>query len=221
MRAARTLVIAALLCMAGGVSPANELPQATPQPKGFCGSGATDPLVPEDMFGCTFTDACRAHDVCYGKCDPGGVLHGSEYCGLGELSPQRIAARRACDNRLRDDIVAANGNRMACRKMAGIYRVAVIGFGQGPFNGREVSPETLRQIVEHSPTPEHAEALYATILKLTQEGLMSPDTITVDRGRMRIDVIGTPPESRYLHDGAIVIPKRFKISELEKLQTAE
>ena len=221
MRAATALVIAVLLCMAGGLSSANDLPQAAPQPTGYCGSGATDSLVPEGMFGCTFTEACRAHDVCYGKCDPGGALHGSEYCGLGELSPQRIAARRSCDNRLREDIIRLNANRPLCRKMAGVYRGAVVLAGQGPFNGREVSLETLRRIVEHSPTPEHAEALYTTIVQLTQEGRMSADAITWDQGRMRIDLLDAPRPSRYVRDGDLVIPKRFKVSELEKLRAAE
>ena len=35
----------------------------------YCGSGFTQYLVPDDVAGCSLSEACRLHDICYGRCD--------------------------------------------------------------------------------------------------------------------------------------------------------
>ncbi len=32
----------------------------------YCGSGFTQYLVPDDVAGCSLSEACRLHDICYG-----------------------------------------------------------------------------------------------------------------------------------------------------------
>lgn len=43
----------------------------------YCGSGFTQYLVPDDVAGCSLSEACRLHDICYGRCDKDGDLYGS------------------------------------------------------------------------------------------------------------------------------------------------
>lgn len=125
-------------------------------PSGYCGSGVTEKVVPDQVFDCDIAGACEMHDVCYGKCDPGGSKEGSDYCKQSEFSPERVAAKRACDRQFYQDITKANGNKWQCKAIAGIYTAAVAIAGQGPFNGKPMSPQAMRDLVETSATPEEA-----------------------------------------------------------------
>ena len=63
-----------------------------------CGSGFTEAFVPEQRFGCKMAQACKAHDICYGACDPGASKQGSDdYCKRSEFSAERVATKQACD----------------------------------------------------------------------------------------------------------------------------
>jgi RHS repeat-associated protein len=101
---------------------------------GSCGSGWSHAFVPEDFRGLvTFTEACKKHDDCYGRCG---------------------SSKAKCDNQLRDDM------RSACRKVylsgglhfglgdcydrADIYYTAVTKLGQGPFDEAQKSCKCTR-----------------------------------------------------------------------------
>jgi hypothetical protein len=127
-----------------------------------CGSGFTAPLVPDFFFGCVFQDACKAHDVCYGACDKGGIKHGTAYCDLSEYSPERKAAKRACDSKFYADIVSMNEDKSYCKKLAAIYAGVVKVVGQGPFNGK-VTNASMDKIIRSSQTADEA-AEKATLL---------------------------------------------------------
>ncbi|MFM2075116.1 MAG: hypothetical protein RJB34_1421 [Pseudomonadota bacterium] len=153
---------------------------------GYCGSGLTESFVPEQMFGCKMSDACKAHDICYGACDPGGIKEGTDYCKQSEFSPERVAGKQACDTQLFWDISKANGNKWQCRALGGIYTTAVVIAGQGPFNGKPMPPQALKALVETSATPEEAQskfkdlALQAKANQLDLSGLQRKgNTITV------------------------------------------
>ena len=83
-----------------------------------CGSGWSENIVPDHPFGFDFTDACQAHDDCYGTCG---------------------ADKRKCDELLYDKAIAKCesyihlGNPALCRALAGTYYRAVRMFGNGPY----------------------------------------------------------------------------------------
>lgn len=186
--------------------------------EGYCGSGATNPLVPENFLGCEFSNACEAHDICYSKCDPGGSMHGSAYCGLSESSPERVAAKAKCDDVFRDQIIAINRGKKICEVFAGLYRRAVVVAGQGPFNGREISPEVLKSIVERSNTPEEAGNIYDALIGLSDSGVISADEITVRWGVIRADLLKPVDGSRYIRGDALKIPRNVDALEIQALQ---
>jgi len=64
----------------------------------YCGSGLTRSIVPEKPLGCDMSNACMKHDVCYGRCDPKGDRHGTEYCTKSEFSIPRLASKAQCDS---------------------------------------------------------------------------------------------------------------------------
>ena len=188
------------------------------QVKGYCGSGATNALVPENFMGCEFSNACKAHDVCYSKCDPGGSMHGSAYCGLSESSPERVAAKAECDDRFRDDIIAINLNRKYCEVFAGLYRRAVVIAGQGPFNGRELSPEVLQSIVERSATPAEAENIYDALIGLSDSGIISAEKVIVQGDVISADLLKPVEGPLYIRGDALKIPKKVDALEIQALQ---
>ncbi|MBN0098690.1 hypothetical protein, partial [Pseudomonas aeruginosa] len=69
----------------------------------YCGSGFTQYLVPDDVAGCSLSEACRLHDICYGRCDKDGDLYGSAYCAQSEKSEARNMSKQQCDARLQAD----------------------------------------------------------------------------------------------------------------------
>ena len=128
-----------------------------------CGSGFTEAFVPEQMFGCNMAEACKAHDICYGACDPGGSKHGTDYCKQNEFSGERVAAKQACDTQFFWDIAKTNGNKWQCRAVAGIYTSAAAIAGQGPFNGKPMPPQAMKALVETSGTPEEAMSKFKAL----------------------------------------------------------
>ena len=129
----------------------------------YCGSGFTEAFVPEQMFGCKMAEACKAHDICYSACEPGGSKHGSDYCKQSELSAERIAAKQACDTQLFWDIAKTNGNKWQCRAVGGIYSAAVVIAGQGPFDGKPMPPQAIKALIETSATPEEAVSKFKAL----------------------------------------------------------
>lgn len=137
-----------------------QMPAAARTAVDQCGSGFTEVFVPEQMFGCDMAEACNAHDICYGKCSPGGSKEGSGYCKQSEFSAERVAAKQACDRQLFWDIAKTNGNKWQCRAIGGFYTAAVVMAGQGPFNGKPMSPQAMKSLIETSTTPEEATAKF-------------------------------------------------------------
>ncbi|MEX2000509.1 hypothetical protein PAE81_00695 [Pseudomonas aeruginosa] len=123
----------------------------------YCGSGFTQYLVPDDVAGCSLSEACRLHDICYGRCDKDGDLYGSAYCAQSEKSEARNMSKQQCDARLQADIAAQNGNSRLCRAVGGVYRVFVKHLGQGPFNGREALDIYLK-VMQSAPSAADADA---------------------------------------------------------------
>jgi hypothetical protein len=83
-------------------------------PAGACGTGWTEPLVPDRFGAADFTAACQAHDACYDTCGP---------------------SKRDCDSRFRSDLRSACRRSYrkwwqfpglaACLAVAGSYSLAV------------------------------------------------------------------------------------------------
>lgn len=158
------------LCAALLVSP-----WATAQPlanentqNGHCGSGFTERFVPDQMFGCDMAQACKTHDVCYGVCGPHGSMRGSAYCKQSELSPERVATKNKCDDQFRSDISKINNGK--CDAIASIYTLAVRLFGQGPFNGKPMPPQAMRDLIETSSTPDEAVTKFKALATEAKAG---------------------------------------------------
>lgn len=183
----------------------------------FCGSGPTDPMVPESVAGCEMTLACKAHDACYARCDPGGDMHGTVYCGLSEWSPQRRAAKKLCDDKLLIDAVEMNKGDAKCKYVGAIYRRAVILLGQGPFNGRVVKNSDLLQIIERSASPEQAADIWETLQIASQNGIIDPERIWFDQSGIHAPLrSGVAP---LVPDKAIYIPSEPSREILEKIKS--
>ena len=147
------LLLLMMLCQATVIS---EAVGQTNSPK-YCGSGITSKIVPDNFMGCKFSDACKAHDVCYGKCDPGGEKYGSDYCKNSEFSFERIMAKLQCDTDLGESIKKINIESKRCSVFGGAYSAAVIVAGQGPFNGQIISPDNLNKLMETSKSSDELE----------------------------------------------------------------
>jgi hypothetical protein len=134
----------------------------------YCGSGFTEQFVPDRFIGCDFSEACKAHDICYGRCDKGGDRFGTAYCAQSEQSPERVAAKKTCDENFRQAIIKANPGKSRCEKFAGLYAGVVGVFGQGPFNGK-VPPAALDKIVANSNTTGEIRVKTETLLRLERD----------------------------------------------------
>jgi hypothetical protein len=150
--------------------------QTNPSGK-HCGSDFTENLVPDTLFGCELAKACEVHDVCYGKCNPGQPLAGSDYCKKSEFSWIRIKAKFACDANLKKDIELANKGRAECVALGSIYATAVTIAGQGPFNGRRIDQNGLRALVETTSNPEEAIAIFSHMAGRSQKGEVDLSTL--------------------------------------------
>lgn len=91
-------------------------------------------LVPNStvITGCKFESSCNQHDICYGKCLPGGTLFGQLTCD----DPVAKAARReTCDLNLRENIAQENADKRVCGMYASLYHWAVVKYGESAFHG--------------------------------------------------------------------------------------
>ena len=149
----------------------------------YCGSGFTSFLVLDEFAGCRFTEACKAHDICYGRCDPDGDLHGSEYCALPEASTPRTESKTQCDAKLAADIVAQNSGSHLCSVLAGIYRFAVKNGGQGPFNGRKAS-ELYVKVAAASLSADDAERKLDAIAQLARAEVIDIAQVNLENNKL-------------------------------------
>lgn len=151
------------------LSPANAQTSSAPVAnKDYCGSGFTEPLVPDEFWGCKMAQACKIHDVCYGKCDVGGSKHGTPYCEKSEFSVERTNAKSSCDMDFLSAISKQNNNQWKCNALAGIYATAVALGGQGPFNGKPMPKQALKDLIETSNSPDEARSKFSELAKLSQ-----------------------------------------------------
>jgi len=189
----------------GGVSAAD---------KDYCGSGFTEKWVPDQLFGCKMTNACQAHDVCYGKCDPGGSRYATPYCQKSEFSVPRFLAKMTCDGDFLSAIAEANKNQWQCNALAGIYTTAVVFGGQGPFNGRPISNESLKDLVETSVGPAEAIAKFTELAKLSQYNQI--DLSRIQRKGSELEVLTLTPQT-VSPTGSFLLPKGMKDIDIKGL----
>jgi len=123
-----------------------------------CGpDGILGHIVPNRIrvVNCELEKACNAHDICYGRCLKGGDLHGSPTCNDREAKRRR---RVKCDEALFSSIGSANGNRLACRAAASLYKNFVRLFGSTLFAGL-APPDHAREELYRAP-PHAIESEY-------------------------------------------------------------
>ena len=187
----------------------------------FCGSGWSRWFVPDSFAQCTFSEACKHHDACYGACDVGGSRAGTAYCDLPEMSLERIEGKRVCDNDFFSQIVADNNGRTLCAKLAAIYRFAVVKYGQGPFNGI-MAPDVVERIANASDTPEEAVKKFEVLDRLAAEGAIEPAKIRIKGDELSVPLrSGTAlSASEFQKRGKLVLPKGIPTESLEALQHA-
>jgi hypothetical protein len=181
----------------------------------YCGSGFTEKLVPEAPFGCQMAEACKAHDACYSKCDPGGDLYGKPYCTRSEFSTMRLKAKLACEANFYKNIDKANDGRWACKGLGAVYVAAVAVVGQGPFNGRRIQLASMEELILTSNGLEEIKLKTSTAAAWSQRGLV--DLQQMKRVQDRIEF------APLLKDGIIVGPKLdlkkgIDINALKKLK---
>jgi hypothetical protein len=181
----------------------------------YCGSGFTEKLVPEAPFGCQMAEACKAHDACYSKCDPGGDLYGKPYCTKSEFSTIRLKAKLACEATFYRNIDQANDGRWACKGLGAVYVAAVAVVGQGPFNGRRIQLASMEELILTSNGLEEIKLKTSTAAAWSQRGLV--DLQQMKRVQDRIEF------APLLKGGIIVDPKLdlkkgIDINALKKLK---
>lgn len=182
----------------------------------YYGSGFTQYLVPDDVAGCSLSEACRLHDICYGRCDKDGDLYGSAYCAQSEKSEARNMSKQQCDARLQADIAAQNGNSRLCRAVGGVYRVFVKHLGQGPFNGREALDIYLK-VMQSAPSAADADARLEAIHQLQKQGLTDAKEIRYDAERIVIP-LNRPVESPLTNGSdTLVLPRNLDRERLRQL----
>lgn len=141
-----------------------------------CGTeGIQGILVPDSTLftKCQFHNACNKHDLCYGKCLEGGSLFGKESCNDPIAKESR---RKACDTNFFNDIIEDNDDRSICKFYGKIYRLAVVKFGKGNFNGREIE-ELAKSAFDKGDI--EAEKFYKN-LSIVQEATFSPRSLKLD-----------------------------------------
>lgn len=142
-----------------------------------CGTkGIQGILVPDStLFSkCYFHEACDTHDLCYGRCLKGGDLFGKELCNDPIAKESR---RNTCDTNFFNDIVEDNNGRSICKFYGKIYRFAVVRFGKGNFNGKELEDMALSAFEKGEV---EAEEFYIN-LSIVQEATFSPQIIKLDQ----------------------------------------
>lgn len=144
-----------------------------------CGTeGIQGILVPNSTLftNCSFLEACNKHDTCYGKCLEGGALFGKETCND---SIAKEAGRNSCDTNFFNNIIEDNDERAVCKFYAKIYRFAVVKFGKGNFNGREI--EKIAKLSFDKGELE-AERFYQRLSKI-QGDSFSPQSLKFDSAK--------------------------------------
>lgn len=182
-----------------------------------CGSGFTENFIPENLLGCKFGDACKAHDVCYGRCDIGGDLYGSDYCTKSEFSIQRLNSKAKCDISFYAAIDENNNNKMICRRIGAIYTSAVVIAGQGPFNGIPPPPDVISKIALSSRSPEEAGEKLRSLASLSQRGEIDFSMLELQEDKLIIQLNDPLFKNRFNKNGMLVIPNGTAIPQIKSL----
>lgn len=182
----------------------------------YCGSGFTKIFVPEKFAGCDFSEACKQHDICYGRCDKHGDLYGSNYCKKSEQSVERKESKKQCDIKLRQDII--NNNQGKCKFFARLYEIVVDIAGGGPFNGHPAQ-ELYLAISETSESPEQAIQKLETIQKLVLEKKLKIEDITYNENQIILPLDIQNKGSELIQKNTrIIIPNDISIDNLRNLE---
>ena len=190
------------------------------QKRTYCGSGWTESIVPDKFAGCELTEACRLHDICYGRCDPDGDLYGSAYCELSEQSEARKMSKQQCDQRLHDDIAAQNKSNRVCSGIGSFYQYVVKKVGQGPFNGREQLPLYL-QVYDSSGSAIEANRKFDAIVTMKQRGLLeSEKEIRVEDKQIIVPLNRSIESPLSRGTRSLTLPQDINDSQIRQLQTA-
>lgn len=186
----------------------------------YCGSGWTERIVPDNLAGCVLTEACRLHDICYGRCDPDGDLYGSTYCSLSEKSEARQMSKQHCDQRLHDDITALNNSNGFCTGVASFYQYIVKKLGQGPFNGHEQLPLYL-QVYESSGSEVEANRKFEAILTMERRGLLKPEeSIRIESQNIIVPLNRSIDSPLSNGSRSLVLPQNLNDTQVRQLRTA-
>jgi hypothetical protein len=186
----------------------------------FCGSGITNYIVPDNLFGCRLAGACKVHDICYSKCNPGGEKYGTPYCGNSEFSEERRAAKLQCDVELKNNIIELNLGEKRCAFVASIYLRAVKKFGQIPFNGLVVDSEILDEIIQKSASDEQAADIWETIQTAQINKAIYADKIRIEGTSILIPLQPNVNSSiKLTTDGLLRIPTRPSKELLQDVQS--
>lgn len=189
------------------------LAQASVDSKKYCGSGLTEKIVPDNFMGCKFSDACKAHDVCYGGCDPGGKRYGSDYCKKSEASLERMKTKLICDAALGKTIAKINEGNATCKVFGGLYSAAVIIAGQGPFNGRQISEDQLRALVESSKSAYEVERKILNLYNLDEKGLVDLSQIKVSKETITLSSLSQRERAIVIGSDELMKMKKEDIAE--------
>jgi hypothetical protein len=173
----------------------------------YCGSGLTRSIVPEKPLGCDMSNACMKHDVCYGRCDPKGDRHGTEYCTKSEFSIPRLASKAQCDSAFFAEIRKDNPGKPICVALGGAYAGAVVVFGQGPFNGRTLSIESLVNIANTSGSAESARDKSNILTDSHVKGKIDLNSSKVLNGALQLQRV-VP----------VVVPRDLTTEQLDQLK---
>lgn len=183
----------------------------------YCGSGWSKNVVPDEFMGCKFSDACKEHDMCYGRCDKDGDRFGSAYCKLPESSPERTESKQRCDANLESKINEINNDIPKCKKFAALYKIAVDLAGQGPFNGKEAS-DLMVKIIDTSKT--EAEVVQKAILihNLSISGKIDPSSFKLSSADEISFNLNRPTDrSELIQNDKLILKKGVNIDKLRAL----
>jgi len=183
----------------------------------YCGSGWSFYVVPDSFLGCTFTEACRKHDVCYGRCDKNGDLYGGDYCAKSKKSQERQENKKACDLELKKEIIRINGDSKLCNKFSGLYEFSVRKFGGSAFNGLEL-PDWYLKVIDSSSTKGEVIKKITYIQKLKASGHINIKDIRFDLNKIRVLVKGEIKAPFKIENNWMQIPNNLDAQQLKQLQ---
>lgn len=191
-------------------SLADDLPNNLPN---GCGTSGWGSVVPDQSLitGCRFKEACDQHDICYGRCLPGGTLFGQNTCSDQKA---KIERRTGCDSALYVDIASLNDDRAMCRAYGALYRWAVIRFGKDAFHGASSAIQQIDKLndfqayVDSNPNAFNAEELKAAFDLLSTEPEQASYIVEFDRVEPRLRILAFKP------DGGVVTELDMKGNRL-------